>query len=418
MNRFLAPLLASLVCLLAAAVPGVASAQEGQILWPGPCLDVVESGDTWCPPEPCLHVADTTTQCPDPCPIYAEEAFDVADSSLIWCPPDPCPVLDDASEELCPEPCLEALTVMPVLCPLPDTPPTVQLADPGTRRGTIELTATAYDDVGVVSVEFFLDGADGRTLGTDTDGSDGWSATLDTTELDDGPVVVGARARDLADEAVDRADLVVDNTGPTVTIGGLPEDGRTAATSQRFPLTVTDALSPVASAACALGSAPFAPCSGGLTSHTLTGLADGSHTLRVQATDALGNTSSVVTRTFTVDTTPPQTTITAGPANGLRSTATAHTFRFASGEDDARFECRFWMRRRASPPWQACTSPVAVSGLARGTYYFHVRAVDAVQNADPTPARRFFVVLAPKVATNTRRAPAPAFTPGATGTSR
>ena len=58
---------------------------------------------------------------------------------------------------------------------------------------------------------------------------------------------------------------------------------------------------------------PSSPCT---TGKSYTGLADGSHTFSVLAVDVAGNTSTVTTRTWTVDATGPVNTITF-PSNGV-----------------------------------------------------------------------------------------------------
>ena len=85
------------------------------------------------------------------------------------------------------------------------------------------------------------------------------------------------------------------------------------------------------------------------------------------------------------DTTPPQTTITAGPS-GLIATASA-TFRFASSEDGSRFTCAI-----DGGTAHSCTSPKTYSSLGQGTHSVSIRAIDAANNVDPTPAIRSFTV--------------------------
>jgi Domain of unknown function (DUF1929) len=127
----------------------------------------------------------------------------------------------------------------------------------------------------------------------------------------------------------------------------------------------------------------FTPCS---SPKTYTGLAEGAHVFRVRATDAAGNTDPTpATRSFTVDTTPPETTIDSGPS-GTIAGSTA-TFAFSS-EPGARFQCRL-----DDAVFAACTSPWTYSGLAAGTHTFRVRAIDGAGNPDPTPATRTFAVV-------------------------
>ena len=94
-----------------------------------------------------------------------------------------------------------------------DAPPTVSITDPvagSTVSGTtVPVSADASDDNGVTQVEFFVDGS---TLGVDSDGSDGWSASWDTTANADGSHTVSATATDtIGQTASDSNDVTVDN---------------------------------------------------------------------------------------------------------------------------------------------------------------------------------------------------------------
>jgi hypothetical protein len=72
------------------------------------------------------------------------------------------------------------------------TPPTVSASESGTS-GTITLSATASDNVGVAKVEFYVDGA---LKATDT--SSPYSVTLDSTTLANGSHSLVAKAYDAA----------------------------------------------------------------------------------------------------------------------------------------------------------------------------------------------------------------------------
>ena len=151
----------------------------------------------------------------------------------------------------------------------------------------------------------------------------------------------------------------------------------TSATSATFTFTSNEAGSTFE---CRLDAAAFAACT---SPRTLTGLAAGSHTFEVRATDAANNTdpspasfSWVIDQT---DTTPPETSITGGPDEVTN--ATSATFTFTSSEAGSTFECRL-----DAAAFVACTSPRTLSGLAAGSHSFEVRATDSANNTDPSPA--------------------------------
>ena len=95
-----------------------------------------------------------------------------------------------------------------------DNPPAVSITNPSdgaTVSGTVSVTADASDDNGVSQVEFFVDGA---SIGVDSDGSDGWSASWDTTAYADGAHAASATATDSAGQtANDSVSVTVDNGG-------------------------------------------------------------------------------------------------------------------------------------------------------------------------------------------------------------
>ena len=133
---------------------------------------------------------------------------------------------------------------------------------------------------------------------------------------------------------------------------------------------------------CRIAPAAFASCS---NPYTVPAQGEGAHTLEVRAVDAAGNVdASPASRTFTVDTVAPNTTITGGPANGA-STGPSVTFSFTSNES-ATFECSM----DAGSTFTPCTSPKTYDPLANGAHDFAVRAVDAAHNTDASPATRSF----------------------------
>jgi hypothetical protein len=172
-----------------------------------------------------------------------------------------------------------------------------------------------------------------------------------------------------------------DTTAPETTISSGPS-GVVASKSASFGFASSEAGS---SFQCALDGAAFSACSSPVS---YTGLADGAHSFQVRATDAAGNTDATpASRSWTIDTTAPDTTITAGPAGTV--TSSSASFEFSASEAGASFACSL-----DGAPFSACTSPQAYSGLAAGTHSFQVRAADALGNTDATPASRTWTIQA------------------------
>src|SRR5207249_19884 len=204
----------------------------------------------------------------------------------------------------------------PAVAPPPDvTPPTVTIASPAsgaTLSGTISVTVNAADNVGVVGVQFLLDGA---ALGPeDTVGP--YSVSWNTTTAINGAHGLSAVARDAADNTTTSTAVTVtvsnDVTPPTVAITA-PSPGATVArksvaqaSGDAGVIGVQLLLDGVA-----LGAedttAPYA------VSWSTTTAANGSHTLMAVARDAAGNTtaSTAVTVTVSNDLTPPTVAITS-----------------------------------------------------------------------------------------------------------
>jgi large repetitive protein len=114
-------------------------------------------------------------------------------------------------------------------------------------------------------------------------------------------------------------------------------------------------------------------------------LSDGTYTVRAEQLDDADNLGVSRSHTFSIDMTPPDTSITAGPSGSTASTDAS--FRFTSPDADATFECLI-----DAGDWGPCNSPKAYSSLATGSHALSVRAVDAAGNQDPTPATATWTV--------------------------
>jgi hypothetical protein len=171
-----------------------------------------------------------------------------------------------------------------------------------------------------------------------------------------------------------------DTTPPDTTITDGPS-GRTRDNAPSFAFTSNE---PGATFECRIDDGAFAACGSPFQTAKLT---DGRHTFEVKATDQAANADSTpALRSFSVDTIPPQTTITAGPTG--KTTNGTPRFAFRSNEAGSTFRCRLDGRR-----WVGCGSPKQYGRLPVGRHVFDVQASDRLGNRDPSPARRPFRVV-------------------------
>ena len=214
------------------------------------------------------------------------------------------------------------------------TAPSVSITSPAngaTVSGTINVTAGASDNVGVVGVQFLLDGV---VRADDT--SAPYSIPWDTRTVGDGAHTLSAVARDAAGNRRTSSTITVtvsnappaDTTPPAVSITS-PANGATVSgtinvtagasdnvgvTSVQFRLDGVDAGPPDT-------SAPYS-----IAWNTAT-VGDGAHTVSAVARDAAGNSTTSAPVTVTVsnappaDTSPPSVSITS-PAGGATVSGT------------------------------------------------------------------------------------------------
>ncbi len=222
------------------------------------------------------------------------------------------------------------------------------------------------------------------------------------TALTDGSHTFQVRALDAAgnvDASPATRTWTVDATPPDTTITGGPANSSTSGPTVSF----TFSSEAGATFQCRMDSGSFSACT---SPFTATGLTDGSHTFHVRAIDTVGNIDPTpATRTWTVDATPPDTTILSGPTGAI--SVTSVTFTFTSTETGSTFQCRL-----NGGSFVSCTSPHIISGLVNGSQTFEVRAIDAVNNVDPTPATRSWTVDTQPPETTITSGPADSSTTG------
>ncbi len=270
-------------------------------------------------------------------------------------------------------------------------------ATPASRSWTVDTIApqTAIDSgptglVNTAAASFAFSSEAGATFECSRDGAafTTCSSPAEYLSLAEGAHTFEVRATDAAgntDASPAGRAWTVDTIAPQTTIDSGPSGlVNTAAASFAFSSEAG------ATFQCSIDGAAFTACS---SPAEYSSLGQGAHTFEVRATDAAGNTdASPATRSWTVDTIAPDTTIDSGPS-GLVNTAAA-TFAFSS-EAGATFECS-----RDSAAFSSCSSPAEYLSLAEGAHTFEVRATDAAGNTDATPASRSWTVdtIAPDTA--------------------
>ena len=163
----------------------------------------------------------------------------------------------------------------------------------------------------------------------------------------------------------------IDTVPPDSTFLDAPGAGRdpTRRTTRAPGASFSFTSEPGATFQCKLDAAAFASCS---SPKVYSGLADGSHTFLVRATDAAGNTGDPATWTWMIDTAAPTASITASPTNPSNNASPSFSF---SSEAGATFTCAL-----DGAAFASCSSPKSYTGLADGSHTFQVKATDAAGN--------------------------------------
>jgi peptidoglycan/xylan/chitin deacetylase (PgdA/CDA1 family) len=224
------------------------------------------------------------------------------------------------------------VSVANVVTPPPDTtPPKVAISSPATTSivsGTITLSATASDNVGVVGVKFFVDG---KQIGSELTAAP-YQTTLDTTTLTNANHTLTAVARDAAGNSTTSTVVTItvtpppDTTAPKVAISS-PATASTVSGTITLSATASDNVGVVGvkffvdgkQIGSELTAAPYQ-----MTLDTTT-LTNANHTLTAVARDAAGNSTTSTAVTVSVSnvvTPPPDTT---APTITISSPATTGT---------------------------------------------------------------------------------------------
>ena len=275
------------------------------------------------------------------------------------------------------------------------TAPTVSVTAPAagsTVSGTVTVSATASDNVGVAGVQFLLDGV---ALGAE-DATAPYSVSWNTTATANGSHTLTARARDAAGNQTTSAAVSVtvqngDTTAPTVSVTA-PAAGSTVSGTVTVSATASDNVG-VAGVqflldGVALGAedatAPYS------VSWNTTATANGSHTLTARARDAAGNQTTSAAVSVTVqngDTTAPTVSVTA-PAAG--STVSGTVTVSATASDNVGVAGVQFLLDGVALGAEDATAPYSVSwnttATANGSHTLTARARDAAGNQTTSAA--------------------------------
>jgi hypothetical protein len=265
--------------------------------------------------------------------------------------------------------------------------PVVTLTSPADGSATTNRTPTISGAAGVlggdsatVTVKVYAGtqatGTPVQTLTATRSAGGGWS--VQPAALSDGTYTARAEQRDDAGNlgVSGTRTFTVDTVAPTASITQSPQDpSNSSSASVAFTANESGVTF-----ACSVDSGAFASCT---SPRSLTGLTDGSHTVRVRATDAAGNTGATASTTWRVDTVAPTVTITDGPPSLTESTDASVSF---TTSETATTECSL-----DGAAFSSCTSPDAVSGLADGSHTLRVRATDTAGNTGPAASRTWTV---------------------------
>ena len=187
----------------------------------------------------------------------------------------------------------------------------------------------------------------------------------------------------------------IDATAPTVTLSSRTPSG-SLVTSKTVSVVFgsNDAGSVFQ---CALDGAPFNSCSSPFSGSNL---GDGAHSFQVFAKDSVGNQSSTVFDSWTVDATAPLVALTSRTPSGSLVTSKSISLSFTSNDGGSVFQCSL-----DGGEFFACASPFSASNLAEGGHSFQLVAKDAAGNQSAIASDSWTIDAIAPVATLSSRTP-------------
>jgi hypothetical protein len=238
--------------------------------------------------------------------------------------------------------------------------------------GAPTITAGPVGSVPSPDAQFSFTGAESGGIfrcGIGTQPSVTCTSPFDITGLVDGTYTFRVRQVDAAGNVgplVNRTWTVDTTPPPTPTV-----TGPSSPSGQTSALIDFASTEPGVTFQCSLDSGAFAACTDPLS---LSGLADGSHTVDVRAYDAAGNGSAIGSFTWTIDHTLYTADISGAPSGVVNTTSASMTL--SASLSGSTFQCSL-----DGAAFASCNTPISLSGLAEGSHAFKLRASKGAQNA-------------------------------------
>lgn len=266
--------------------------------------------------------------------------------------------------------------------PAPNSTPVPALSSPadGLRTTTTPTLGATYTDAepdaGNITIRLCSDSGCSSALQNSgaLAATNGSTQTWTPSSLADGTYYWQAQAADTVGTSswTSSRSFVVDTVAPVTAINSSPAASSNAA-SGTFAFSANE---PVTGFQCKLDAGAFAACS---SPAPYGPLADGSHTFSVKASaDLAGNSGTSTSYSWTIDTVPPDTSLSSSPS--ALSNSSSPGFGFSATQVGSTFECKL-----DAGAFAACSSPKTYSGVADGAHTFQARAIDPAGNVDASP---------------------------------
>lgn len=266
--------------------------------------------------------------------------------------------------------------------PAPNAYAAAALSSPadGLHTQTIPTLSATYSDAdgdaGNLTIRVCPDAGCSSSQSSTIAANNGETKSWTPSGLVDGTYYWSAQAQDslgLPSAWTSARTFEIDNVAPTSVFDSTPLSNSGAASGS----ITFHASEAVTGFQCHVDAAAFAACT---SPYAYGPLADGAHTFYVKATaDLAGNAGTASSYGWTIDTLPPDTSITGQPSS-LSNTASP-SFSFSATQAGSSFECNL-----DGAGFGSCSSPKSYSGVADGAHTFQVRAIDPAGNVDASPS--------------------------------